>query len=49
VHDELIVEAAKEEQEEVSKLLKENMESAMELKVPLFAELNAGKNWYELK
>jgi DNA polymerase-1 len=49
VHDELIVEAPKEEQEEVSKLLKENMESAMELKVPLFAELNAGKNWYELK
>ncbi|HUM56040.1 MAG TPA: DNA polymerase, partial [Bacillota bacterium] len=49
VHDELIVEALKEEQEAVSKLLKENMESAMELNVPLFVELNTGKNWYELK
>jgi len=43
------VEALKEEQEAVSKLLKENMESAMELNVPLFVELNTGKNWYELK
>ncbi|MDR1495922.1 MAG: DNA polymerase I [Clostridiales Family XIII bacterium] len=49
VHDELIIRAHRDEVEEVSALLKENMENACELGVPLVAEVHTGKNWYELK
>lgn len=46
VHDELIIEAYKEEEETVKKLLKECMESACEMKVPLNAEVGSGESWY---
>jgi DNA polymerase-1 len=49
VHDELIIRAHKDEADEVGALLKERMERAYELDVPLVAELNSGANWYELK
>jgi len=49
VHDELIIETAMDELDEVKKLLVENMESAMTLKVRLESDLNEGRNWYELK
>ncbi|MDR1572066.1 MAG: DNA polymerase I [Clostridiales Family XIII bacterium] len=49
VHDELIIEAAKDELDAVKALLKDNMERAFELSVPLVAELSVGANWYELK
>lgn len=49
VHDELIIETYKDELEDVKKLLKEKMESAMELSVKLVAEVNTGANWYDLK
>lgn len=49
VHDELIIETYKDEQEVVEKLLIENMESALELKTPLVVDLNSGENWYDLK
>ena len=49
VHDELIVETAKEELEEVSKLLKECMEKAVDLKVPLTVDVKSGESWYETK
>ncbi|MGI6752219.1 MAG: DNA polymerase I [Anaerovoracaceae bacterium] len=49
VHDELIIEALKEEEEQVKTLLKETMEDAITLKVPLIVDLNMGNNWYELK
>lgn len=47
VHDELIVDADNSEVEEVRRILKENMESAMELSVPLTVDVGTGKNWLE--
>ena len=49
VHDELIIDALKEEEEKVSKLLIECMESAMRLKVDLVCDLKKGSSWYDLK
>jgi len=49
VHDEMMIEAPIEEKEEVKKLLKECMESAASLKVPLIAEVSEAENWYDCK
>lgn len=49
VHDELIVEAPEGEAREVAALLKAEMEGAATLKVPLVAEANIGKTWYDAK
>jgi len=49
VHDELIIEAYKEEQEAVSELLKRNMENAVKLAVPLKVEVKSGNSWYDTK
>ena len=49
VHDELIVECPESEQEQVKKLLREEMEQAVNLAVPLVAEACAGKTWYDAK
>jgi DNA polymerase-1 len=49
VHDELIVETAIEELEEVKDIVKRNMESAAELATPLIAELSTGSTWFEAK
>lgn len=49
VHDELIVEAPQEEAEHVAKLLTEEMEHAVSLSVPLTAEANIGRTWYDAK
>lgn len=49
VHDELIIEAHKDELEAVKTLLVENMESAVDLIVPLKVDMNIGANWYETK
>lgn len=49
VHDELIIEAHESEMEEVTKILKESMENAVELKVPLSLEVKSGVSWYETK
>ncbi|MBR3993434.1 MAG: DNA polymerase I, partial [Anaerotignum sp.] len=49
VHDELIIDTVAGELEEVKKLLVENMESAMNLKVKLECDLNEGADWYALK
>ncbi|MBN7772430.1 DNA polymerase I [Clostridium aminobutyricum] len=49
VHDELIIETAQDEAEEIKELLAACMESAMSLKIKLAVEVNQGKNWYELK
>ncbi len=49
VHDELIVETEKSELEEVSALLKQCMEQAVELKVPMTVEVKSGESWYETK
>ena len=49
VHDELIVECPEAEVEAVSRLLRECMEGAAELRVPLIAEVTSGASWYEAK
>jgi DNA polymerase-1 len=47
VHDELVFEVAQEQVEEAAKLVKHEMESAYELKVPLRADVGWGRNWAE--
>ena len=49
VHDELIIEAKIEEKEIVKTILKEEMENAMKLKVPLKVEVSEAENWYDAK
>ncbi|MBD5583807.1 MAG: DNA polymerase I [Clostridia bacterium] len=49
VHDELILEAPEEEAERAGKILKDAMENAVSLKVPLTVEVHTGKNWYDAK
>ena len=49
VHDEMMLEAPIEEKEEVKKLLKQCMEEAANLKVPLIAEISEANNWYDCK
>ncbi|MGB7604757.1 MAG: DNA polymerase I [Lutisporaceae bacterium] len=49
VHDELIVETHKSEVEQVKELVVRNMQQAMDLKIPLTAEVNTGDNWYDAK
>lgn len=47
VHDELIVEARKEDAEKAAQILRECMEGAVSLGVPLNVEVNIADNWYE--
>ncbi len=47
VHDELIVECPVEEIEKASQILREEMEQAAQLSVPLTADVNQGQNWLE--
>ncbi len=49
VHDELIIDAYDDEIDEVKELLRENMEKAVELRVPLKVDMNVGDNWYSTK
>ena len=49
VHDEMMIEAPIEEQEEIQKIVKDSMETATTLKVPLVAELSEAENWYDCK
>lgn len=49
VHDELLIETAPEELEEVKKILHEEMTGAAELSVKLEIDVHEGKNWYEAK
>lgn len=49
VHDELLIEAYKDEVDRVSAILQEEMENAVTLFVPLVAEVHEGGNWYEVK
>ena len=49
VHDEMMIEAPENEKEEVKDIMKKEMESAIQLKIPLVAELSEATNWYECK
>jgi DNA polymerase I len=49
VHDEIIVEAPEATVGEVAKVIRETMESAYKLTVPLVAEVGQGQNWLEAK
>jgi DNA polymerase-1 len=48
VHDELIIEAHKDEIEKASSILKDAMENAVRMSVPLVVSVSIGNNWKEL-
>ena len=49
VHDELVLESCHDELAQVSDILRQSMEQAAELSVPLIIDIHAGKNWAEAK
>ena len=49
VHDEIVLQVPSDELAAIKELVKETMESAIELAVPLEADENEGKTWYEAK
>jgi len=49
VHDELLVETAAEEEQEVRKILAEEMHGAAQLSVMLEIDVHAGSDWYQAK
>lgn len=49
VHDEILLEVPFEEEEKVQAILKEAMEGAAALSVPLVADIHKGNSWYEAK
>lgn len=49
VHDELIVESPESEKNAAAAILKEEMEKAYKLSVPLIVDMNSGKSWYDTK
>lgn len=49
VHDELLIEAQKDELERVKSIMTEEMEKAVQLAVPLETDVHIGETWYEAK
>ena len=49
VHDELLIETAADEVEQVKKILADGMQSAAKLSVELAIDMHTGSNWYEAK
>lgn len=49
IHDELLIETHRDEEELVKQILTEEMMRAAELSVPLLVGVSSGKNWYEAK
>jgi len=47
VHDELVFDAHKDELKELELIVRELMENAVNLAVPLVVDINVGKNWLE--
>ena len=49
VHDELLIETAEDELEQVKRILEKEMKHAADLAVSLEIDMHTGKNWYEAK
>ncbi len=49
VHDELLIEAAENEVDEVKEMLKLEMENAAKLNVPMDVDVHSGMSWFEAK
>ena len=49
IHDELILEAPREEAEKAAKILSEEMEHVVDFRVPLTADCHIGRSWYDAK
>ena len=49
IHDELVIDVVKEEQEIVTKIVKDVMENVIKLSVPLKVGIASGKDLYEAK
>ncbi len=49
VHDELLFDVVPEEQEAMTRLVKEEMESVAEFSIPIIAEVGLGQNWRDIK
>ncbi len=49
IHDEMIVECASDEKEKVIEIMREEMEKSANLTVPLKADINSGKSWFNAK
>lgn len=49
VHDELVFDVPKKEEERVCKIIKEGMENVIKLKVPIEAHIESGSNWLDLE
>lgn len=49
VHDELVIDCPENEKDKVAKLLQEEMENAVSLRVPLTVEVGIGKTWFDTK
>lgn len=49
VHDEIVLEVPNDELDTIRSMVKEVMEAAISLSVPLIADENAGRTWYEAK
>lgn len=49
VHDELVLDVVKEEQQQVTEILTDVMENTFKLSVPLKVDIEYGNNWYEAK
>lgn len=49
IHDELMIECKKEDAENVEKMLKESMEGAIKMSIPLLVEAEVAENWYDVK
>ena len=49
VHDEIIIDCKLSELDKIKEIVKEEMESACKLDVPLKVEIDTGLNWYEAK
>ncbi len=49
IHDELLFECPEEETEDIKKIIKDKMESALQLSVPLIVDIRTSRNWAEAK